>query len=69
MKRLVRVVARDGVAHDVPMRAEEAAFFMKLTELEARTDPSITFHDVVAAWIERRQREMEERGNTSNLVN
>ena len=69
MKRLVRVVARNGVTHDVPMRAEEAAFFMKLTELEARNDPSITFHDVVADWIERRQREMEERGNTSNLVN
>lgn len=69
MKRVVHVVARDGVTHKVLMRAEEAAFFMKLTELEAKSDPSITFHNVVTDWIEKRQREMEERGTTSNLVN
>jgi hypothetical protein len=69
MIRLVRVVARDGVIHDVPMRAEEADFFMKLTELKARTDPSITFHDVVTSWLEKRRREQKERGDTSALAN
>lgn len=69
MTRLVRVVTRNGVVHEVPMRAEEAAFFLRLTELEASSDPTITFHDVVAAWIEKRLREREERGNTSALAN
>ena len=69
MQRLVRVVARDGVIHEVPMRAEEADFFMKLTELKAKNDPSITFHDVVTSWLEKMQREQEERGDTSTLAN
>lgn len=65
MRRLVRVVGRDGVVQDVPMKAEEAAFFMKLAELKARTDPAITFHDVVAEWVER-QRKNEEGINKKN---
>lgn len=69
MQRIVRVVARDGVTHDVPMRAEEAAFFMKMAELKAQTDPTITFHDVVAEWVEKRLREAEERGHLSALAN
>ena len=69
MKRLVRVVARDGATHEVAMGAEEAAFFVQLAELEARDDPTITFHDVVTAWLEKRRREREERGTTSKLVN
>ena len=69
MKRVVRVVARDGATHEVAMGAEEAAFFVRLAELEAQNDPTITFHDVVAAWLERQRREREERGTTSNLVN
>ncbi len=69
MKRLVRVVDRNGVAHEVPMRAEEAAFFMQLTELKARENPSITFHDVVTTWLEKMQRDQEERSNPSALAN
>jgi hypothetical protein len=69
MQRLVRVVARDGVTHDVPMRAEEADFFLKLAELKARVDPSITFHDVVTSWLEKHQQEQKERGDASALAN
>jgi hypothetical protein len=50
MKRIVHVVARNGVAYRVPMTAEQAAFFLRLTEFKARTNPGITFHDVVADW-------------------
>jgi hypothetical protein len=69
MKRLVRVIARDGAAYEVPMRAEEAAFFLQLAELEARTDPTITFHDVVANWIEKQVRGGEDRSDLSKLAN
>ena len=57
MKRIVQVVGRDGSRYDVALTAEEADFFLKLAELEARSDPTITFHDVVVAWRERRRRE------------
>jgi hypothetical protein len=69
MQRVVRVVARDGVTHDVPMRAEEAAFFMQMAELKAQTDPTITFHDVVAEWVEKHLRLAEERSNPGALAN
>ncbi|HLV98295.1 MAG TPA: hypothetical protein VKT82_06415 [Ktedonobacterales bacterium] len=69
MKRLVCVVDRNGVTHEVPMRAEEADFFLKLTELKARENPSITFHDVVTMWIEKMEREQKERGDSSALAN
>jgi hypothetical protein len=66
MKRLVRVVGSDGVVQEVAMKAEEAAFFMKLTEQEARIDPTITFHDVVAEWVERRRVNGEVTVNKKN---
>lgn len=48
--RIVRVVGRNGVTYEVPMTAEQAAFFLHLAEFKAATDPGITFHDVVADW-------------------
>ena len=48
--RTVHVVGRNGVAYEVSMTAEQAAFFLRLAEFKAATDPGITFHDVVADW-------------------
>ena len=53
MMRIVRVVGRNGVKYEVPMTAEQAAFFLRLAELKAKTDPGITFDKVVADWREK----------------
>jgi hypothetical protein len=53
MKRIVRVVGRNGVTYEVPMTAEQAAFFLQLAELKAKADPGITFDEVVADWREK----------------
>ncbi len=50
MKRIVRVVGRNGMTYEIPMTAEQAAFFLRLAELKAKTDPGITFDEVVADW-------------------
>ncbi len=55
MKRIVRVVGRNGVTYEVPMTAEQAAFFLRLVELKAKTDPGITFDEVVANWREKQK--------------
>jgi hypothetical protein len=47
MYRLVRVVGRNGRAYEVPMTAEQAAFYLRLAECRATTDPTTTFHEVV----------------------
>jgi hypothetical protein len=49
-RRSVRVIERDGRAHEVPMTAEEAAFFWRLAEFKARAAPQTTFHTVVEDW-------------------
>ncbi len=51
--RIVHVVGRNGVAHEVPMTAEQAAFFLRLADFKAATDPGITFQEVVADWREK----------------
>lgn len=51
MKRIVRVVGQNGIVYEVQMKAEQAAFFLRLAEFKAKTDPGITFHKVVADWI------------------
>ncbi|HET8851358.1 MAG TPA: hypothetical protein VFN02_02445 [Ktedonobacteraceae bacterium] len=53
MKRIVHIVGRNGVTYAVPMTAEQAAFFLRLAEFKAKTDPGITFHEVVADWREK----------------
>jgi hypothetical protein len=53
MKRIVYIVGRNGVTYGVPMTAEQAAFFLRLAEFKAQTNPGITFHEVVADWREK----------------
>jgi len=53
IKRIVHVVGRNGVTYEVPLTAKQAAFFLRLAEFKAKTDPRITFHEVVAEWREK----------------
>ena len=48
MKRIVRVAEQNGTTHEVPMTAEQAAFYLRLAEMKAQTDQNVTFCDVVA---------------------
>jgi len=48
MKRIVHVVAHNGVEYDVPMTAEQADFFLKLAEYKSATEQEITFNELVA---------------------
>jgi len=52
MKRIVHVVAHNGVEYDVPMTAEQAAFFLKLAEYKSATEQEITFCELVANKVE-----------------
>lgn len=58
MYRIVRVVASDGRAYDVPLTAEQAAFYLRMAEYKALVDPSITFGDLLAA---KREKELQRR--------
>ncbi len=60
IKRIVHVVARNGRAYDVPMTAEQAAFYLRLAEFKAATDPAITFNELVA---EKREQELRRASN------
>ncbi len=53
MHRIVHVVASNGRAYDVPLTAQQAAFYMRMAEYKAVADPSITFGDLLAAKKER----------------
>ena len=48
MKRMVHVIGRNGKEYNVPMTAEQAAFYMRLAEFKAIKDPSINFSVLVA---------------------
>ena len=56
MHRIVRVVASNGRAYDVPLTAEQAAFYLRMAEYKAVTDPSVTFGDLLAAEREKELR-------------
>ena len=56
MQRIVHVIGRNGKEYNVPMTAEQAAYYMRLAEFKAAKDPSINFSTLVAE-----QREMELR--------
>ena len=56
MYRIVHVVASNGRAYDVPLTAEQAAFYLRLAEFKALADTSVTFGDLLAE-----QRENEAR--------
>lgn len=49
MHRTVCVVASNGRAYEVPLTAEQAAFYLRMAEYRALADPSITFGDLLAA--------------------
>jgi hypothetical protein len=48
MKRIVHVVGRNGKEYNVPMTAEQAAFYLRLAEFKAIKDPTINFSVLVA---------------------
>ncbi len=48
MQRIVRVVEQDGTAHEVPMTAEQAAFYLRLAEMKAQFGKDVNFCDLVA---------------------
>jgi hypothetical protein len=56
MIRIVHVVGRNGKEYDVPMTAEQAAFYQRLAEFKAINDPTINFSVLVA---EKRERELQ----------
>jgi hypothetical protein len=58
MYRNIRVVARNGREYEVPVTARQAAFYLKLAEFKARTDPAITFGDLL---VEKREKELQRR--------
>lgn len=63
MHRIVRVVARNGRAYNVPLTAEQAAFFLRMAEYKALTDPAITFGDLVAEKGEKELQRNRRQGN------
>ena len=58
MHRIVRVVASDGRAYDVPLTAQQAAYYLRLAEYKAVADPSVTFGDLLA---ESREKELRRK--------
>jgi hypothetical protein len=54
--RNVRVVASNGRSYDVPLTAEQAAFYLRMAEYRAVAEPSITFGDLLAAKSEKERR-------------
>jgi hypothetical protein len=56
MQRIVHVVGRNGKEYNVPMTAEQAAFYLRLAEYKAIEDPSINFSVLVA---EQREKELQ----------
>lgn len=58
MYRIVRVVASNGRAYEVPLTAEQAAFYLRMAEFKALADPSVTFGDLV---VEKGERELQRK--------
>ncbi len=54
MQRIVHVIGRNGKEYNVPMTAEQAAFYLRLAEFKATRDPSINFSVLVAEQQEKR---------------
>ncbi|HLX58689.1 MAG TPA: hypothetical protein VKR83_16845 [Ktedonobacteraceae bacterium] len=63
MYRIVHVVGRSGRAYDVPLTAEQAAFYLRLAEFRAASDPTITFADLLA---EKREQELQRKSKQRN---
>jgi hypothetical protein len=56
MIRIVHVIGRNGKEYDVPMTAEQAAFYQRLAEFKAINDPTVNFSVLVA---EQREKELQ----------
>lgn len=63
MHRTVCGVASNGRAYEVPLTAEQAAFYLRMAEYRALADPSITFGDLLAA---KKEREMQSKRRQSS---
>ncbi len=63
MYRIVHVVGRNGKAYKMPMTAERAAFYLRLAEFKAATDPAITFNDLV---VEKKEQELQRKSKYRN---
>jgi hypothetical protein len=48
MKRIVHIVGRNAKEYNVPMSAEQAAFYLRSAEFKAIKDPTINFSVLVA---------------------
>ena len=59
MQRIVHIIGRNGKEYNVPMTAEQAAFYMRLAEFEAAKDPSINFSILVADQREKELRRLK----------
>ncbi len=47
MYRTVQIVSHQGKEYQIPMTAQQAAFYLRMAEFKAATNPTITFQDVV----------------------
>lgn len=56
MKRIVHVIGRNGNEYNVPLTAEQAAFYLLLAAIKALKDPTINFSVLVA---EQREKELQ----------
>ena len=56
MKRIVHVIGRNGKEYNVPLTAEQAAFYLRLAAFKALKDPAINFSVLVA---EQRENELQ----------
>ena len=63
MYRIVHVVGRNGKAYEMPMTAEQAAFYLRLAEFKAATDPAVTFNDLI---VEKREQELQRKSKYRN---
>ena len=54
MYRIVSVVGRNDQVYTVPMTAQQAAFYLRLAELKAATNPKVTFSTVVVEMREKK---------------
>ena len=56
MERIVHVIGRNGKEYNVPLTAEQAAFYLRLAAFKAMKDPTINFSVLVA---EHREKELQ----------
>ena len=63
MYRIVQVVGRDGKSYHMPMTAAQAAFYLRLAEFKAATEPSVTFNDLVLA---KKEQELQRKSKHLN---